>query len=1078
MQQFNLTTGKTSVFGEFTEKVKNNKKLQAFGATPLALVLSACGGSNSTTSSNVLSLTKSGDTYSASSVAGFSVTSSDQAKFDVSDAASNAYSIKLDASGTGVLEFDFADANDTVTLLAGSKTTGFTTLKVTDGTVDATNADLTGITRVEVASGIKVSLEQIKAIPTIVANSATSEITVEVTSEAEATELVSLLSAGTITVYGDTNPIKLVAAPAATVTTETLTAKQTETTSSVKATSEAPVDTSVSDTTTTTTTTGGGGGTGSALTTFSSSNVDGDVTFSGNATGDITAAYDSATTAITFSRESINDMSTPLLGSVDTITIANSDTLTSTIADHDTITGSVTLAGAGTYKLSDAGTATGVAGIAEYVLANGTNTFTLASGETQKVTGGTGADTINLTAGTHTIVGGGTGTDTLKIAQGSSATTIADGAALSLADTTQQTWSGTNKVTMSQMEDIDASGQLNTAVGLTLTGSTAANSLKGGSGDDTIIGGAGADTINGGVGTGDIVSYADVTAAAAAQHGIADADIKGVAVNLSASAVTGATMNTALTGTVYLGGGADATSHGTDLAAGKAGYIVAGGDDAGGDVLDTISNIEGVIGSARNDYIALGAGGMSATAGDGSDVVVGGAGDDTVIGGAGADTLDGAGGTGDILSYADVTAASAAQHGIADAGILGMFVNVSGSGVTRATMNTAMQAAGTDNYHTASDADIADGKVAYIAAANNTSAADVLDTVSNFESIIGSARADYIALGSGGLTVDGGAGVDVIVNSGTGVDSLTGGAGNDVFVYASSASFIAASVGADAVIDVIDGGDGAGDAIEIAGSIGIGAAAADTMARVSNTEILKAAANADGSNNYTHAVTIASDAAMGSIRTLDFSADVDANATTAVTLTGVTVATTIKAAAAAGASTIVGGSGIDTITGSTGIDTITGAGGNDIIDLVSDSSADILKYGTAAFGDDVISNYDASTEDKLDFTALGVDGVDGVLSAASLADEEIVVVADDATGYTTAAAIDVVYEALTITADTKQVVVAYDDADADDSVASIYSVVGTFSSSDSGADFVVTLLGSIDIGTAWTGLTHADFVAI
>ena len=48
-----------------------------------------------------------------------------------------------------MIEFDFADANDTVTLLTGSKTSGFTTLKVTDGTLDATNADLTGITRLK-----------------------------------------------------------------------------------------------------------------------------------------------------------------------------------------------------------------------------------------------------------------------------------------------------------------------------------------------------------------------------------------------------------------------------------------------------------------------------------------------------------------------------------------------------------------------------------------------------------------------------------------------------------------------------------------------------------------------------------------------------------------------------------------------------------------------------------------------------------------------------------------------------------------------------------------------------------------
>ena len=153
---FKLSAGTVSVFGEFSQKLKNNKRATALGTTPLALILSACGSSDSgTTSSNVLTLTKSADTYSASAVTGFTVTDSSSAKFDVADASSNAYEIKLDATVTGVLEFDFVDANDTVTLSTGSKTSGFTTLKVNDGTLDATNADLSGITRVEVASGIK-----------------------------------------------------------------------------------------------------------------------------------------------------------------------------------------------------------------------------------------------------------------------------------------------------------------------------------------------------------------------------------------------------------------------------------------------------------------------------------------------------------------------------------------------------------------------------------------------------------------------------------------------------------------------------------------------------------------------------------------------------------------------------------------------------------------------------------------------------------------------------------------------------------------------------------------------------------
>ena len=236
---------------------KKSKKNAPLGLGSTALLLAACGSSSDDTtssSSTLLSITKSGDNYSASSVTGFSLLDQATAKLDVADAASNAYSIKLDADGTGRIEFDFADAGDTVTLQAGSKVAGFTTFKVTDGTIDATDADLSSITRVEVASGLKITLAQIKAIPTVVSNSSTGSIEVEVASEAEATELVTLMTDGTITVYGDANPIDLVAAPAATVSETVLTAKETETTATVKPAAETPVDTSVTDTTTTPTT--------------------------------------------------------------------------------------------------------------------------------------------------------------------------------------------------------------------------------------------------------------------------------------------------------------------------------------------------------------------------------------------------------------------------------------------------------------------------------------------------------------------------------------------------------------------------------------------------------------------------------------------------------------------------------------------------------------------------------------------------------------------------------------------------------------------------------------------------------
>jgi hypothetical protein len=240
------------VFAKLDIASKRNTA-KAVGVSQIALILAACGSSDDDSSaapSTLLSLTKSGNDYSASSVTGFALNSQTSATFDVANSAANAYSIKLTADGTGVLHFDFADASDQVMLQAGSSVSGFTTLKVTDGSIDATNADLSSITRVEVASGIKVTLAQIKSIATIVSNSETGKIEVEVASEDEATELVSLMTAGTISVFGASNPIDLVAAPAApsTLTAEVLTAKETESTASLKPKADAPVDTAVVDT--------------------------------------------------------------------------------------------------------------------------------------------------------------------------------------------------------------------------------------------------------------------------------------------------------------------------------------------------------------------------------------------------------------------------------------------------------------------------------------------------------------------------------------------------------------------------------------------------------------------------------------------------------------------------------------------------------------------------------------------------------------------------------------------------------------------------------------------------------------
>jgi Ca2+-binding RTX toxin-like protein len=173
-------------------------------------------------------------------VDGFVLPSAAVATLSVADAANNAYSILLDADGAGILEFKFTDANDVVTLQAGSTIDDFGTLKVTSGTLDATLASITGVTRVEVTSGVKLTLVQVREIPVLVSNDVTGRIEIVVNSIAEATELATLVQNQTIQFFGAAGNITVTAAAGASVTTDQITAQMSIVTSNVRPASEAP----------------------------------------------------------------------------------------------------------------------------------------------------------------------------------------------------------------------------------------------------------------------------------------------------------------------------------------------------------------------------------------------------------------------------------------------------------------------------------------------------------------------------------------------------------------------------------------------------------------------------------------------------------------------------------------------------------------------------------------------------------------------------------------------------------------------------------------------------------------------
>jgi hypothetical protein len=934
---------------------KKSKKAAPMGLSSTALLLAACGSSSDDTSvssgSTLLSITKSGDNYNASSVTGFSLIDQTTAKLDVADATSNGYSIKLDATGTGRIEFDFADAGDTVTLEAGSKVSGFTTFKVTDGTIDATGADLSSITRVEVASGLKITLAQIKAIPTVVSNSATGTIEVEVATEAEASELVTLLTDGTITVYGDANPIDLVAAPAATITESVLTSKETETAATVKPAAETPVDTSVADTTITTPTTP------TVPTTPTTPVVDTAVaddvirfTVSGDASGNYTVGNSNGTVTVT---ESGTDyLMTPASGTATTniksdVTsfVVNAVTMTGTAAvlDGETITGtgrvSITAlegdAAADLSNITVTGTKTAaVDGDVTFTGNLGTSfTTTVASGKTltadvAKVTGQTidgsgttavtdlntslAADLSGITSTTHTAAFNANGTFTGNL--GTANVTVGSGitftsAASVVAGKTMS--GGTVSITGNVAANTDLSNITSTvdfvaaaptvavSTTLTLTAEQAATESFANSGTVVISASTGAQstTVTGGVvnaamgaGTDTLIlgAAANVTAADEIDMG-GDAD----EVRITADANgTGAVFDDAGAGWETLTMVASTTKDAIVALNLSTTDTTARAINAGA-MTNTSAGFTLAIGTASKTTGAL-----TITSSAGNNVIAGGAGDDILDFGTTSvtanDTIALGAGADEVKITAIGGNATTPTDQVFDDDALGWETLTIIENTATAAMDSrvSLDLSGSANS-TARTIN---------AAALTTSGALFTLEVGTATKVTGILT---VTGGSNGDTITTAAGADVIT-AGDGADTLDGGAGNDKFIITALSDL---TDGSNAVEDTIDGGANT-DTIAFNGGVTL-AAADDFTSKVSNVESLSAnGAQASAISISTHSAFVGDT----SIAIIDLSTDTNALGANIIDISAQTTSTAMSLRGSAGQDAITLDSGsVDTI---------------------------------------------------------------------------------------------------------------------------------------------------------------------
>lgn len=329
-----------------------------------------------------------------------------------------------------------------------------------------------------------------------------------------------------------------------------------------------------------------------------------------------------------------------------------------------------------------------------------------------------------------------------------------------------------------------------------------------------------------------------------------------------------------------------------------------------------------------------GSSGGTVVASDGADSITGGVGNDTITGGIGQDTIDGASGN-DVVSVSDVTFAT--SHGLT--GILGMVVNLSSDAISDTgtagdlddVMDEILGAAGAYQSLLVGSTQVAGNTVQYFGTAAK-GANYLADTLIDMEGAIGSTLSDYIVLGTGGMSANGGAGADFI-RGGSGVDTIDGGTGNDVIEISEDSDHSAG--------EVITGGDGT-DVIYFAST------EAGTLVLSAGVTGVERVAIADGAGLATG--TSAENVNAGAL-------------TAAIQLTG-----------NAGINELTGSAFADTITGNAGADVLRGGGGNDTFNADND---DTLVDGG----------------DGTDVLALAVDAT---FLAAELANVETVTLASDA----------------------------------------------------------------------------------
>ena len=602
-------------------------------------------------------------------------------------------------------------------------------------------------------------------------------------------------------------------------------------------------------------------------------------------------------------------------------------------------------------------------------------------GGNDQIYGETGNDALNGGSGDDWL-SGGLGDDTLDGGAGLLDVAyyydgVTSGVTVNLTLTTPQDTGGAGTDTLVNIE-----GLYGTAYADTLTGDGGANTLTGSGGDDTLDGGAGNDSLSGGAGDDFL-------------HGGAGDDL------------------------LIGGDGVDTLSYGDAGSGVVIDLSKPYAQDTGGAGVDSVQEVENLIGSDFNDVLT----------GDG--------GANRLRGGLGDDVLDGGAGLQDTADYSDATAAvkvnlsltTQQNTGGAGADTLSNVENLTGSDFNDTLSgnggdNALIGGAGSDTLRGGAGNDRLDGGAGAgdtadyadagagvtvdlsLAGAQNTGGAGV-DTLVEIENLTGSAFGDILSGSAAINTIVGGAGNDTInagagndtVRGGAGDDSMNGAAGVDTASYSDATAAVTVSLavlaaqntggsGVDALIGFENlTGSNFGDTLTGDGLANVltGNGGADTIKGGAGDDTVLGGAGDDAMDGAAGVDTVSySDATAGVKVNLSLSAAQNTVGAGLDTLAGFENLTGSKfndnLTGDAGANVLSGGLGNDVLNGGTGgVDTASYA---DATAAVSVSLAIVGQQNTVGAGLDTLTNIDNLTGSKFSDTLTG-DGAANTLAGGA-----------------------------------------------------------------------------------------------